>query len=68
MLKKEEPPTVTLVLMNAQVLLVIDWLNGAKDFILQNTGFSAPGTFYEGKLQTKRANFRGEARGEMALC
>ncbi|VDK48292.1 unnamed protein product [Anisakis simplex] len=36
MIKKDEAPVVTLVLLNARVLLIVDWLNDAKNFILLN--------------------------------
>lgn len=43
MMKKDEPPVLTLVLLNARVLLVLDWLNDAKNFVLLNTDFVPPG-------------------------
>lgn len=46
MMRKDEPPVVTLVLMNARVLLILDWLNQAKDFILMNTEFVPPGELF----------------------
>lgn len=42
MLKKDEPPVLTLVLLNARVLLILDWLNDAKNFVLLNTNFVPP--------------------------
>uniref|UniRef100_A0A915ASC0 Vacuolar protein sorting-associated protein 13D n=5 Tax=Parascaris univalens TaxID=6257 RepID=A0A915ASC0_PARUN len=42
MMKKDEPPVLTLVLLNARVLLVLDWLNDAKNFVLLNTDFVPP--------------------------
>lgn len=35
--KKEEAPVITLVLLNARILLIFDWLLKAKDFLLQTT-------------------------------
>jgi hypothetical protein len=43
MMRKDEAPIVTLVLMNSRVLLILDWLNQAKDFVLMNTTFVPPG-------------------------
>lgn len=43
MLTSNEPPKVTLLLVEARVLLLLDWLNTAKDFILSSTDFVAPG-------------------------
>lgn len=42
MMRKDEPPVITLVLMNSRVLLILDWLNQAKDFVLKNTDFLPP--------------------------
>ncbi|KHN80922.1 Vacuolar protein sorting-associated protein 13D [Toxocara canis] len=42
MMKKDEPPVLTLVLLNARVLLVLDWLNDAKNFVLLNADFVPP--------------------------
>ncbi|KAI6183494.1 hypothetical protein M3Y97_00495100 [Aphelenchoides bicaudatus] len=42
MMRKDEPPTITLVLMNSRVLLILDWLNQAKDFVCMNTSFVPP--------------------------
>uniref|UniRef100_A0A915ER72 Fragile site-associated protein C-terminal domain-containing protein n=1 Tax=Ditylenchus dipsaci TaxID=166011 RepID=A0A915ER72_9BILA len=42
MMRKEEAPLVTLVLMHARVLLLLDWLDRAKEFLLMNTEFVAP--------------------------
>ncbi|CAI4229925.1 unnamed protein product [Auanema sp. JU1783] len=39
MIKKDEPPIITLVLMNARVILLPDWLNDAKEFILLTSNF-----------------------------
>lgn len=45
MMKKDETPVLTLVLMNARVLLFLDWFAEAKNFILLNTDFVPPGKF-----------------------
>ena len=42
MMKKDEAPTVTLVLQNSRIILILDWLNNAKDFFLLNTTFVPP--------------------------
>ncbi|KAI6230473.1 Ricin B-type lectin domain-containing protein [Aphelenchoides fujianensis] len=42
MLRAGEAPVVTLVLANARVLLLLDWLNGAKDFVLLTHDFEPP--------------------------
>ncbi|KAI6181931.1 hypothetical protein M3Y98_00882500 [Aphelenchoides besseyi] len=42
MMRQGEAPIVTLVLANARVLLLIDWLNQAKDFVLLNSDFQPP--------------------------
>ncbi|KIH60557.1 hypothetical protein ANCDUO_09192, partial [Ancylostoma duodenale] len=39
MMRKDEVPVVTLVLMHSRVLLLYDWLNDAKNFILLSTDF-----------------------------
>uniref|UniRef100_A0A914CP81 Vacuolar protein sorting-associated protein 13 VPS13 adaptor binding domain-containing protein n=1 Tax=Acrobeloides nanus TaxID=290746 RepID=A0A914CP81_9BILA len=41
-MKKDEAPIVTLILMNARVLLILDWLNNAKDFVCLNSTFVPP--------------------------
>jgi hypothetical protein len=46
MMRKDEPPIVTLVLMNSRVLLILDWLDQAKNFVLMNTDFVPPGKFF----------------------
>lgn len=42
MMRKDEAPVVTLVLMHARVLLLLDWLTNANEFILLNTDFVPP--------------------------
>ncbi|KAK6738708.1 hypothetical protein RB195_020676 [Necator americanus] len=39
MMRKDEVPVVTLVLMHSRVLLLYDWLNDAKSFIMLSTDF-----------------------------
>ncbi|VDM69166.1 unnamed protein product [Strongylus vulgaris] len=39
MMRKDEVPVVTLVLMHSRVLLLYDWLNDAKSFVLLSTDF-----------------------------
>ncbi|VDL79524.1 unnamed protein product [Nippostrongylus brasiliensis] len=39
MMRKDEVPVVTLVLMHSRVLLLYDWLNDAKNFVLLSTDF-----------------------------
>ncbi|CAD6197787.1 unnamed protein product [Caenorhabditis auriculariae] len=39
MMKKDEPPVLTLILCNAKVILAPDWLNDAKEFVLLFTDF-----------------------------
>lgn len=43
--KKDEAPVITLVILNARVFLIFDWLIKAKDFLLQTTEFIAPRNF-----------------------
>lgn len=45
MMRKDEAPVVTLVLMHARVLLLFDWLTMANEFILLNTNFNPPRQF-----------------------
>lgn len=40
--KKDEAPILTLVLLNAKILLIFDWLLQAKEFLMQTTCFVAP--------------------------
>lgn len=42
MMRKDEAPVVTLVLQNSRIVLILDWLNNAKDFFLLNTSFVPP--------------------------
>uniref|UniRef100_A0A7E4V788 Bactericidal permeability-increasing protein n=1 Tax=Panagrellus redivivus TaxID=6233 RepID=A0A7E4V788_PANRE len=42
MMKKDEAPVVTLVLQNSRIVLILDWLNNAKDFFLLNSTFVPP--------------------------
>uniref|UniRef100_A0AC34FAX8 Vitellogenin n=1 Tax=Panagrolaimus sp. ES5 TaxID=591445 RepID=A0AC34FAX8_9BILA len=42
MMKKDEPPIITLVLQNSRIIMILDWLNNAKDFFLLNTPFTPP--------------------------
>uniref|UniRef100_A0AC35FWT7 Ricin B-type lectin domain-containing protein n=1 Tax=Panagrolaimus sp. PS1159 TaxID=55785 RepID=A0AC35FWT7_9BILA len=42
MMKKDEAPIVTLVLQNSRIIMILDWLNNAKDFFLLNTSFVPP--------------------------
>lgn len=39
MMRKDEVPVVTLVLMHSRVLLFYDWLNDAKSFVMLCTDF-----------------------------
>lgn len=41
--KCDEPPVITLVLLNARVLLLLDWLNDVKNFALLHSDFIPPG-------------------------
>ncbi|VDN47857.1 unnamed protein product [Gongylonema pulchrum] len=41
--KSDEAPVITLVMLNVRILLFLDWLNDAKNFLLLNTDFIAPG-------------------------
>lgn len=44
--KSDEAPVITLVLLNARVLLLLDWLNDAKNFVLLESDFIPPGCFF----------------------
>lgn len=41
--KYNEPPVITLVLLNARVLLLLDWLEDVKNFVSLHTDFVPPG-------------------------
>ncbi|KAL3994358.1 hypothetical protein ACH3XW_21415 [Acanthocheilonema viteae] len=40
--KCDEPPVITLVLLNARLLLLLDWLNDVKNFVLLHSDFIPP--------------------------
>ena len=40
MMRKDEPPIVSLVLVNARVLLLLDFLDHIRKFVLSNTAFT----------------------------
>lgn len=42
--KKDEAPIINLVILNARVLLIFDWLLKLKDFLSQTTDFVPPST------------------------
>ena len=42
LMRKDEVPLVTFVLMGARVIICPDWLNDAKEFLLLNTDFFPP--------------------------
>lgn len=51
MIKKDEVPIVTLILLHSRIILLIDWLIKLKDFILLNTTVIQPSKLYIQKLQ-----------------
>lgn len=43
MLKKDEPPIITVVLCKARVLIIYDWLDNFKNFLLLTSGSDVSG-------------------------
>uniref|UniRef100_A0A1I7VNQ7 Ricin B-type lectin domain-containing protein n=1 Tax=Loa loa TaxID=7209 RepID=A0A1I7VNQ7_LOALO len=54
--KCDEPPVITLVLLNARVLLLLDWLNDVKNFVLLYSDFIPPvENVYRSIVHTKKS-------------
>ncbi|CAG9534944.1 unnamed protein product [Cercopithifilaria johnstoni] len=54
--KCDEPPVITLVLLNARVLLLLDWLNDVKNFVLLHSDFIPPAEdTYRGTVHTTKS-------------
>ncbi|VDK72688.1 unnamed protein product [Litomosoides sigmodontis] len=54
--KCDEPPVITLVLLNARVILLLDWLNDVKNFVLLHSDFIPPEEgVYRGTAHTTRS-------------
>uniref|UniRef100_A0A0K0D449 AMP-binding domain-containing protein n=1 Tax=Angiostrongylus cantonensis TaxID=6313 RepID=A0A0K0D449_ANGCA len=43
MMRKDEAPVITLVLMQSKLLMMYDWLNDVKNFVTQSTDFVPKG-------------------------
>jgi hypothetical protein len=42
MIPKDAPPVVSIVLVNARVLLLLEWLDRLRNFVLSTADFSVP--------------------------